>query len=856
MSRTAHAFCAGRVVPSDVAADSENYLGNWTVALSESRGVGREVGIVGIEGELSRAVMSQLADSPTYVKTIHWLHQRPPCAILLVAPTSANSSSILQILLENTFPNTPVTSLPRSSFSSERGLSLLIDLASPGAQSTATIAEARPNYYALGAASALIDWLQDRASQTGHFGWEKGCLHVTWISIEGSMLIDKNTAVDLELITNLVSRKSKDSLFGLLDHTLTPMASRLLRRNILAPLTDVETIETRLNAVQELVDNEDALVSLRKALKPLGQMDVDKMIGAVASFKTVQSTTTESSERSVTISAGKSSLVRGKLRLQDPSIAITRKLEMLRSLKVLLDSLRAIRDALLPCTSRLLVLASEFLQDPALEEISVVIHKTVNQDSVIGVQKGGMAKQNIYAYAIKTDHENQLLDVARETYKENISDAISLHEDLRSTFKLPALGLKFETRAGFMLFIKKDELRATSRDSGYGTDGLPSIFTNVVNKGKILQFTCLDLKKKNQLIANSYEEICLLSNKALDEIVEQMKQRLSAFFRLSEAIATIDTLASFAKVATTHQYVRPEFTDTLAVSAGRHPIKERLDSDCENFIPNDTYASEACSFQLITGPNMSGKSVFLRQIALLTIMAQIGSYCPANYASFRIHDALLTCLSKNDDLEASLSTFASEMRTMSMILTSLSVCESALVIIDELGRGTSPLEGIGLAHAFSEEIIQTKSFCFFATHFRELITTLGVYPKVVSLHLETHVRSQGNVMGLDFQHRVLEGPTEQAGYGIELACISSLPKDVIGNAKKVMKKITESNQNAINNSRTSRVLMRRKIILDVYHALVTLAKYSQLPPAELRKHLLEFQSETVDQLQPDPTYEK
>ncbi|EGG06571.1 uncharacterized protein MELLADRAFT_106496 [Melampsora larici-populina 98AG31] len=723
---------------SNLSVDGESHLGNWTVALTESRGVGREVGIVGIERELSRAVISQLADSPTYVKIIHWLHQRPPRAILLVAPSPSSSPSILQILLEHTFPNTPLTSLPRSSFSSERGLSLLIDLGSPGAQSTATISEVRPKYYALGAASALIDWMQDQAGQTGHLGWSKGCLNIEWISIEGSMLIDKNTAVDLELITNA------------------------LRSNILAPLTDVETIETRLDAVQELVDQEDIFVSLRKALKRLAQMDVDKMIGTVALFRTSRSTSIASEDRSGTVSGSSRRQGRhGISSFQDPSIAITRKLEMLRSLRILLDSLGAICEALSPCSSKLLILASEFLRDPALEEISEVIRKTVNEDSFIGIQKGGMAKQNIHAYAIKTDDNNQLLDVAREMYKENISDAIALQEELRSTFHLPTLGLKFENRAGFILSLSKDDLRATSNDSGFGPQGLPTVFTNV--------------KKKNQLIANSYQEICLLS-------------------------------VGFASVASTQQYVRPEFTDTLAISAGRHPIKERLDSEFLEFTPNDTFASETCSFQLVTGPNMSGKSIFLRQIPLLVIMAQ------------------------NDDLEASLSTFASEMRTMSSILSALSVCENALVIIDELGRGTSPLEGIGLAHAFSEDIIQKKAFCFFATHFR------GVYPNVVFLHLETHIRRQEMALGLDFQHRVLElsAPfiSSQESVikepcsnhielvriallkGIELASIASLPKDVVSKAREVMGMMVSLDQKADQDSETSAILMRRKVILD------------------------------------------
>ncbi|CAH7688090.1 muts domain V-domain-containing protein [Phakopsora pachyrhizi] len=782
--------------------DHEGQLGYWTVALTESRGVGREVGVVGINIESAKVVVSQLADSQTYEKTIHWLRQRTPSTLLLVAPATSSTPSILHNLLAHTFAEVTLIVLPRSAFSSEKGLSLLEDLASPGPQKLSTMNELRQKYYALGAASAVIDWIQLEFSRNGHFGWGKNCLNVEWISVEGTVLIDLNTVIDLELITNAINTKSKHSLFGLLNQTYTAMASRLLRNNLLAPSTEIEVIEERLDAVQELLSLEEGFFTIRKALKPLAQIDLDKLVGSIATAKIEQRTETMT---------------------QDPAVSITKKLETLRALRAVLKTLGALVESLSDCSSELLRRASSFLKDGALEEVASTIKYLVNEDSLLGVQKGGISKQNVHAYAIKPGEGNQLLNVARETYKENLNDAIQICEELQVKYNLPKLQFKFETRGGFILFIKKENLRATSSDSGYSKLGLPSIFTNVVKRGKVLQFTCLDLKKKNQLIYNSYQEICLLS--VLGQIFEEVKQRISSFYRLSETIALLDMLASFANVSFSQRYVRPEFTDTLAISQGRHPIKERFDPNFSEFIPNDTYATRSFSFQLITGPNMSGKSIFLRQIALMAIMAQIGSFCPADYVSFPIFDAVLTYLSKNDDIEASLSSFSSEMKTMSGILSALGVCKNALIIIDELGRGTSPIEGVGLAYAFCEEIISAKTFCFFATHFTELTKILSVYPNAVCLHLETRVDEKSPSADIQFFHKV----KESGGYNIFLlASVAALPPDMIKNAKNLHAKTAELSHALEKKSNSSKVMTRRKVIMDVESNLYKIAYYRQL----------------------------
>jgi DNA mismatch repair protein MSH4 len=230
-------------------------------------------------------------------------------------------------------------------------------------------------------------------------------------------------------------------------------------------------------------------------------------------------------------------------------------------------------------------------------------------------------------------------------------------------------------------------------------------------------------------------------------------------------------LWSFAHCAILRNYTRPEFTGVMAVKSGRHPILETI-YHAAGIVPNDVFCNESSAFQLIQGPNMSGscpqihlrssiypnqelgKSTYLRQTGLLVVMAMCGSFVPAEYASFRIHDSLLSRLSDDDDLEKNLSTFASEMASSAMVIGLVS--SQSLVLIDELGRGTSPQEGVGIAHAIAERLIMSKCFVFFASHFQELLVTLGTHPSVVNLYLAVqHSRRSENNLGLTFQYRYL-----------------------------------------------------------------------------------------------------
>lgn len=248
--------------------------------------------------------------------------------------------------------------------------------------------------------------------------------------------------------------------------------------------------------------------------------------------------------------------------------------------------------------------------------------------------------------------------------------------------------------------------------NNYVDGKLPTGFIDAnLKKGKWI-FSSMELKKRNSRMKDALDETFLLSDATIHGLVIEALRDIGALYKASEAVALLDMLWSFAHISILRHYIRPEFTDTLAIKAGRHPILEGVQSS-GILVPNDVYCCESSAFQIVQGPNMSGKSTYLRQIGLLTIMAMCGCFVPAEYASFRIHNSLLTRLSNDDDMEKNLSTFANEMASSAMIL-GLADSDS-LVLIDELGRGTSPKEGVGISHAIAEALIKKKCFVFFAT---------------------------------------------------------------------------------------------------------------------------------------------
>ncbi|OAX40474.1 hypothetical protein K503DRAFT_687460 [Rhizopogon vinicolor AM-OR11-026] len=787
-------------------AASTMHEASYIIALIESRGIAHEVGMAALDKETGRVMLIQLADCSTYVKTLHQMHVHTPSMVLVpdtflsstttsMTPSASakrgSSASLSVQFIREEFPYVPIEPVPRKYWNDSAGYQFITQFCVEDDERAATLVSVTDKYYTLSAACALFKFVETRLNTR----FSACSLRIRYIPVEGTMMIDPESVRNLELINNQTRKKSAHSLFGVLNHTHTAMATRLLRTNILAPLTG-NALDARLDAVEELIQSEDKFTEIKDALKALNKMDFDKLISSLG-FTEVRPTTTAK--------------------------GVFSRVSQMLSLRTAVRSLPLLQTALSGCQSQLMKIIHEILSDERLAKIEELIAENLNDEAVS--LKGGIGAVNARVYAVKANR-NRLLDVARETYKENVGDIYQLSIALGEEHSLP-LTLVYQEK-GFVFAIKKDELEGE----------LPKGCINVsAQRGRWL-FSSMDLKKMNARLKDSLEETLVLSDKIIQDLVGEIIAFSGILYTASEAVAIIDLLWSFAHVS----IMRPEFTDTLAIKSGRHPVLETAQS-AGTLVSNDIYCSDAARFHIVQGPNMSGKSTYLRQTGLLTVMAMVGCFVPAEYASFRLHDSLLTRLSNDDDMEKSLSTFANEMTSSAMILGIAT--PKTLVLIDELGRGTSPIEGLGIAHAIAEELIRLKCFVLFATHFHELSTTLSRQPAVVKSFMESTVqrsRPSASNFGMTFQYKILDGVPENTGhYGLELAKLADLPDDMITEANRVSEIITEKNARCEEESRINILTIRRRALLKLHAQLNQALDHSSLPEEELVAYLERLQ---------------
>ncbi|OSD05707.1 hypothetical protein PYCCODRAFT_1384678 [Trametes coccinea BRFM310] len=818
-SRPATAMSRPDTGRPQTAASSRND-GRFIVAVLEGRGVGREVGIAAFDKDTGRVALLQLADCPTYVKTLHQMHLHNPSMILvpdtflsindLSLPSGANRSQTTSMLVQcmtDEFEGVPIEPVMRKYWNENAGLEFVNQLTVDDDERAATLVAVSNKYYALSAASALFKHSELRLNTR----FAASSLLIRYLQVEGTMLVDSDSARNLELVGNMSARKSAHSLFGLLNHTYTPMGARLLRVNILAPITVKTALEARLDVVEELIQSEDRFGEMKNALKPFNKLDLDKLISSLASCEVRE------------ISSAKT--------------ASARVAQML-NLRNIVQSLPRLAKALQGSRSQLLQIILEMISDDRLDKIAELVGNSLNDEAVPA--KGGLNGVNARVYAVRANF-NRLLDVARETYKENVGDIYALRNRLSEELDLPLTLVYRDADAGFVFALKKSDLE----DAG---GELPRGFIDVTAQKGRMVFSSIELKKRNARMKDALDESLILSNKIIADLTDEIVVDIGALYKASEAVALLDVLWSFAHASIIRSYVRPEFTGTLAIKAGRHPVLETIQA-AGAMVPNDVYCCEASSFQLIQGPNMSGKSTYLKQIALLTVMAMCGCFVPAEYGSFRIHDALLTRLSNDDDLEKNLSTFANEMASTAMIL-GLAAADS-LVLIDEVGRGTSVREGVAISHAIAEELIRLKSYVFFATHFGELATTLSRQPSVINLHLSVQKsRATASKFGLTFHYKIIDGaPDSLDHYGLDLAGLADLPAPVISEARRVAEILTDQEERDQRQSRTSKLAIRRKALLRLRTQLGQALDHSTLPDEELAAYLARFQKDIMAVLQ-------
>ncbi|XP_035824498.1 mutS protein homolog 4 [Aplysia californica] len=783
--------------PRTASSSVSNDVNSTTlVAVVEGRGVARgEIGMTSLD--LSQPVLnlSQFSDSQTYSMTLAKLQNIHPVEILLPNTIcDAGDKNKLLNLITCQFPNVTISSVQRRYFSETKGLQYVKQLCATEYKNIEL--QISTKYYCLATTGALLKYME--FIQNVMFA--PNSLKAVFKGCENSTMIDSATVKNLELLQNLRDPISQHSLFGILNYTKTAGGGRLLRSNILQPPSDEETIVLRHGAIAELTEKEDIFFGLQSVLSKF--VDIGHII-------------------SVCVQIPKQETLR----------SAESKLNCVIALKHVLQLVEPLKEHLSYCENKMLKMYYKALDDVRFKTILEKIGEVINDATHL--EKGALQQHYQRCAAIKTKI-NGLLDVARRTYTELVDDLESLVQQCAENYQLP-LRTAYSSLRGF--YIQMSIETRGKRGGGGGAaavsqDNLPSVFIKVNKFKNTLSFTTMELLQLNERIKSALDQIYMMGNFVTTDLLTSLQGQVSCLYELADIVAMVDMLLSLAHAATLSSYIRPEFTDTLAIKQGYHPILQKV--SCDIVVPNDTYAADHSNFIVLTGPNMGGKSTYLRQVALLQIMAQIGSFVPAQFASFRIADQIFSRIGSDDDMESNSSTFTLEMKETNYILQN--VTDNSLVIIDELGRGTSAEEGVGICWAISECLLKKKAFTFFVTHFRQLTDLNRNYPNVSEYYFEVQrvFNAEARCEKISYTHVLSRGVTPETHYGLQLASMSTIPTSVIEDARKIADNIEQRREKT---RRRDIVVLRQHADFSLAMKLIQVAKNSRMDEDALRMYL-------------------
>ena len=537
--------------------------------------------------------------------------------------------------------------------------------------------------------------------------------------------LDYITQRNLELVTSLWERGKDSTLFSVFNQTHTPMGARLLKKIILQPLLNREEITRRLNIVQKFKDDIFLRSDLREELSYIG--DLERFINRV-------NYTTRTNARDL--------------------INIKNSLENIPKIRILLEK------AEIPEISQFLAIINDF------KETRSLIEATIKEDSPITVKEGNIIK----------DGFNAKLDDLRDILNNGMTYILRYEEEQKRRWNLTS-GLKVghNNIMGYYIQITNRALDLISK--------IPEDYNERATLKNAKRFTTEKLKELEEKIIAAEEKNNDLEYEIFCNIRDTVVKETRKILETTKNIAIIDVLTCFAEIAEKYDYCRPKITedDKIIIKQGRHPVVEHINIS-DKFIPNDCYLdTENEHLLIITGPNMAGKSTFLRQIALICIIAQMGSFVPAKSASIGIIDHIFTRIGASDDLARKLSTFMIEMTETAKILNYAT--PKSLIIIDELGRGTSTSDGQSIAMATLEKLHELKIKTLFSTHYHQL-TEIDL-PGVKNYHLDIIENSDGSI---NFVRKLKIGSTDKS-YGIHVAKLAGIPDDVIIRAFEILEQI-------------------------------------------------------------------
>jgi len=541
------------------------------------------------------------------------------------------------------------------------------------------------------------------------------------------MVLDSSTRRNLELLETMREKQKRGSLLWVLDKTRTAMGARMLRTWIEQPLIDKEAILERQNAIDELNMNYISREELGEYLNPV--YDLERLIGRI-SYK----------------SANPRDL-----------LAFRNSLGMVPHIKNLLAEFTGAN------------LKQVYDEMDTLADLHQLIVGAIEEEAPILVREGGIIKEGYHEEADRLRHAKTEGKAWLAELEERERNATGI-KNLRIKFN-KVFGYYFEVTNSFKdmvpdYFIRKQTLANAER---YTTDELKNL-EDVI------------LGAEDKLYSLEYQLFCELRDKIAGEVIRIQKT--------ARAIATADVYVSLSAVATRNNYMKPAINEkgTIQIKGGRHPVVEKMMRD-DLFVANDTYLDSGKNrISIITGPNMAGKSTYMRQTALITLMAQIGSFVPAAQANIGICDRIFTRVGASDDLASGQSTFMVEMTEVANILRNAT--KNSLLILDEIGRGTSTFDGLSIAWAVVEHISNTRLLgakTLFATHYHELTELEGIVSGVNNYCIA--VKEQGD--DIVFLRKIVKGGADKS-YGIQVAKLAGVPDSVIGRAKELVEELVST----------------------------------------------------------------
>ena len=541
------------------------------------------------------------------------------------------------------------------------------------------------------------------------------------------MLLDSSTRRNLELCETMREKQKRGSLLWVLDKTKTAMGARTLRKYIEQPLLHKKEIDERLDAVEELKNNAIAREEIREYLTPV--YDLERLVSKI----TYQS----ANPRDLT--------------------AFESSLSMLPHVKTILSDMqstlsRELHDAL----------------DP-LEDLCTLVKKAIKDEPPLAMKEGGIIRDGYNAEVDKLRH-------AKSDGKEWLA---KLEEDEREKTGIKNLKIKYNKVFGYYLEVTNSFKNL-----------VPEYYTRKQTLANAERYIIPELKELEDTILGAEDKLYALEYQLYCEVRDTIAKEVVRIQTTAKAVAKIDTLASLALVAERNNYVRPKINEkgVIDIKDGRHPVVEKMIPN-DMFITNDTYLNDKKKrISIITGPNMAGKSTYMRQTALIVLMAQIGSYVPASSANIGLVDRIFTRVGASDDLASGQSTFMVEMTEVANILRNAT--SKSLLILDEIGRGTSTFDGLSIAWAVIEHISNSKLLgakTLFATHYHELTELEGKIDNVNNYCIA--VKEKGD--DIIFLRKIVSGGADKS-YGIQVARLAGVPASVTDRAKEIVEELVQA----------------------------------------------------------------